>query len=65
MCFSRDMVGSDNILSMPLPTEMHLPLTELEKQAEELEYCELLDKVHSISNTLDDKVNDNEDFVLG
>lgn len=41
------MVGSDNILSMPLPTEMHLPLTELEKQAEELEYCELLDKVQS------------------
>lgn len=42
----RDMVGSDNVLSAPLPTEMHLPLTELEKQAEELEYCELLDKVH-------------------
>ncbi|CAL8463373.1 g2907 [Coccomyxa elongata] len=40
----KDMVGSDNVLSAPLPTEMHLPLTELEKQAEELEYCELLDK---------------------
>lgn len=39
------MVGSDNVLSMPLPTEMHLPLTELQKQAEELEYSELLDKV--------------------
>ncbi len=45
VCY-RDMIGSDNVLSAPLPTEMHLPLTELEKQAEELEYCKILDKVH-------------------
>lgn len=39
------MVGSENILTMPLPAEMHLPLSELQKQSEEIEYSELLDKV--------------------
>ena len=41
----RDMVGSENILTMPLPAEMHLPLSELQKQSEEFEYSELLNKV--------------------
>jgi hypothetical protein len=46
--FFRDFVGSDNILAMPLPAEMHLPLSELQKQSEELEYSELLNKVKSL-----------------
>lgn len=39
------MVGSKEILSLPLPAETYLPLSELQKQAEEAEYSELLDKV--------------------
>ena len=41
----RGMVGSKDILSLPLPAETYLPLSELQKQAEEAEYSELLDKV--------------------
>ena len=38
-------MGSKEILSLPLPAETYLPLSELQKQAEEAEYSELLDKV--------------------
>ncbi|KAK9839445.1 hypothetical protein WJX81_002493 [Elliptochloris bilobata] len=39
----KDMIGKD-VLAMSLPSELLLPCTELQKQAEELEYSELLDQ---------------------
>jgi hypothetical protein len=34
-----------NSLDLPVPPEMSLPITELQRRAEEFEYSELLDQV--------------------
>ena len=34
-----------NSLELPVPPELSLPITELQRRAEEMEYSELLDQV--------------------
>ena len=42
---AKDGAGKDITGPMPLPAEMHVPLSDLEQRAEDIEYTELLDEV--------------------
>ena len=40
----KNFIGKD-LRNLPLPVELHEPITDLQKMAENCEYCELLNQV--------------------
>lgn len=41
----KEAFGSDKLMSMPMPMQLHEPTSELHKRAEELAYASLLNDV--------------------
>ena len=41
----KDAFGSDQLMAMPMPMQLHEPTSELTKRAEELAYASLLNQV--------------------